>query len=493
MGNDSLASDASFNLSVLSCPDCCEELAYTAAPTTRGAVGQYGILKCSCFRYPVVDGVPILSKRHVGLHAFTSGETGSQGPEVEEVSRLVAEGHGHEALIRCLAFTPPFAFLDRLPMWRVWHSDAVRKLLRSRIERRVRRMLNDRTRLCAEDWFEFYFGQVTAADRSLLPYYRNRVVMPRTLAALSLLQLLPSSDKPVLDLACGFGPFAHYLTNRRNATAVIGADFNFYCAWGQKHWIAPKGTFVCADANHPRLPFKDDTFASIFCSDAFIYVEDKPRLLAEFSRCAPAKPIVLARVGNSTASPHEGKQLDAKGYMQLLASGSPKIFSEYALLRNYLSRSNPLKSDPINPGDLTWDKWLTFVLNTQQLDDVTVAQADEWPHEVGELAINPMLKRRALGNGRQRLWFEFPTIWFAYQNGEMYVYHQSSLECADDLVRHAQLDRADAEIRNLIARFVLIGLPKRYLKAQIADATPAPASTQQPSSRLRGGDHSVSR
>ena len=116
--------------------------------------------------------------------------------------------------------------------------------------------------------FEFYFGELTATDPSLLHYYRNRFALPRTLAALSILCLVPSSNRPVLDLACGFGPFGHYLTKRRFPSEVFGVDFNFYLVWGQKHWIAPRGMFVCADANR-RLPFIDCAFSAVLCARDF--------------------------------------------------------------------------------------------------------------------------------------------------------------------------------------------------------------------------------
>ena len=107
-------STSQLDLNMLCCPDCRGQFEFTPSPTD-GQDARYGILRCRCFRYPVVDGVPILTKDHVGLLSFSSGKIESKGPSVEEVTRLVSEGYGFEALIRCLTFTPRFKFLDRLP------------------------------------------------------------------------------------------------------------------------------------------------------------------------------------------------------------------------------------------------------------------------------------------------------------------------------------------------------------------------------------------
>ena len=455
-------------LQLLRCPDCGTGFAFTPfADEQRGAPG-YGILRCQCFRYPVVDGVPILTKGHVGLLSFSSGKVESKGPAVEEVAELVAKKQGFEALVRCLAFTPRLEIFNRLPGWRLWHTGIVPALLRQWIEGRARRMLKaDRQTLSAEDWFAFFFGSLTATDRSLLPYYRNRFVLPRTLAALSLLRLLPAAERPVLDLACGFGPFGHYLTNRRTPTAVIGVDFNFYLVWGQKHWIAPQGTFICADANR-RLPFVDDAFSAVLCSDAFGYFRNKAETLAELDRCASGKPVILSRVSNKTAWPNEvwGDEYGAEEYMQLLRSRQPRPFGDYALVRNYLARRNPLASQAMEATDLRWDKWLTFVLNGRSLGDVGIDPMDEWPHQVGKLTPNPMFERRSLPNGKQKFAFRFPTTWFAYQNGDMYGYHGDGLECSSETLDRARLNRADPDLKRLIEHFIVIGLPERYLKAQ---------------------------
>jgi SAM-dependent methyltransferase/uncharacterized protein YbaR (Trm112 family) len=468
----------SLALDLLRCPDCRQRFLFTQVDANADKAGSNGVLRCRCYRYPVVDGIPIIIKGHVGLRSFWSGEVESKGPHVTELCSLLEQRRSLEALLRCLAFTPRVGFLDRLPGWRLWHSGVIHALTRKSVERRLRRMLTrDRSKLSAEDWFEFFFGDMTATDPSLLSIYRNRFVLPRTLAALSLLRLVPPSETPILDLACGFGPFGHYLTNRRQPTGVIGLDFNFYLVWGQKHWIAPRGRFVCADAT-ARLPFSDEAFSGILCSDAFVYLRNKQQVLAELTRCAPGKPLILTRVGNKI-SPHEAEAaLRPEEYMELFPSGEPRAFSEYALVRHYLARRNPLKSEPTDPTELHWDKWLTFVLNSDGLTDAHVELPEDWPHAVGDLALNPLFQRRALPGGKLQLSFQFPSTWFAYQNGDMYGYHGDRLEYDPDVLIAARAQRADIQVSELIERFILVGFPKRYLKAQLTDTTTARISNQ---------------
>lgn len=472
-------------LDIMRCPDCRGRLACSPSGARELDVTGYGILQCQCFRYPVVDGVAIVLKGHVG-QLGVGGQFESKGPNVEEIARLVSAGRGREALIRCLSFTPRFRILDRLPGWRLWHAGLVPALSRGWIEWRLARMLKkDRKQLFAEDWFEFFFGGATASDPNHLPYYRNRSVLPRSLAAYALLGLLPRSDRPILDLACGYAPFGHYLTTRRRSTPVIGMDFNFYLVWGQKHWIAPEATFVCADANK-RLPFADDTLAGVFCCDAFMYLHDKPAVLEEFSRCAPDRPVILSRVGNKAVSPREmwGDSHSAEGYMELWGRKGARVFSDYALVRHYLARRNPLRSEPTDISELRWDKWLHFVLNPEGLEDVVVDASEPWAHQVGTLTLNPLYDRETLPNGDYRLTFRFPTIWFAYQNGDMYGYHADRVECSPEVIERGRSGRRDGDVQALIERFVLIGLPERYVRGhprrRAVGATLVPAAFFDP-------------
>jgi SAM-dependent methyltransferase len=315
--------------------------------------------------------------------------------------------------------------------------------------------------------FELHCGEFTATERALLEYYRHRFALPRTLAAYATLQLLPSSQKPILDIACGYGHLAHYLTRRRDPAPVIGIDFNFFQLWGAKQIVAPDAEYACVDVNG-ALPFIDDAFSSSFCSDAFQFLREKKNLIAELERCAPGKPLILTRVGNRTARPNTGDELSAEEYCDLLGRQTTRAFGEHELIRHYLARRNPLAAPQTLPTALNWDKWLTFVINPSSIQQGEIDQDELWPHAVGELVLNPIFRRQEISPDTWRLVFEFPTIWFAYQNSEKHGYHGNRIECSKELVQTANERRHDPEIHRLLDQFVLLGLPDRYLNAQIS-------------------------
>ncbi|HST43675.1 MAG TPA: hypothetical protein VLK29_00460, partial [Luteimonas sp.] len=66
-------------LAVLQCPACGGDLAF--APTASGiGGGHYGILSCACSRYPVIDDVPVLMKRPVGIISHWNDGAIHSGP-----------------------------------------------------------------------------------------------------------------------------------------------------------------------------------------------------------------------------------------------------------------------------------------------------------------------------------------------------------------------------------------------------------------------------
>jgi SAM-dependent methyltransferase len=411
-----------------------------------------------------LDSVPVLLRDRISIFSFWNRSVESAGPHVEVVTGLIMDGRGQDALVKCLGYTPRLPILERLPGWRLWHSGPVPALGRKWIERKVRGMISSGfEKISAEDWFDFYYGRNTATGSELLPYYLNRFTLPRGLAAFALLQLLPPSDKPVLDLACGFGHFGHYLSRRPHAVGVVGVDFNFFQLWCAKQFIAPRANFVCADA-HDKLPFANETFSAVLCSDAFQIIEHKEELLRELERCAPGRPWLFPRTANRLVRPNTAYELAPGEYLELFGDRRPRVFGEYQLVRDYLNRVNPLSPAPVDSHVLRWDKWLTVVANTDSMEQVAIDRATPWPHEVGDININPVYQRTSIGGDRYALRFKFPTTWFAYQNSEMHAYHANRMEFEANTVMRARAGARDPEVQRLIEEFVLVGLPRRYLR-----------------------------
>lgn len=449
------------NLTKLSCPECRGDFRLTEFPTSSMPDGEFGVLECSCFAYPVLDSVPILLRDTVAQFSFGTGEIESDGPDVAEVVELIRRGQGVDALVQCLTFTPTYKFLDRLPVWRLWHQGLVPRLTRWRVEKDIRRLIADIDSNTAEDWLELYFTRHSDQNRVLLDYYRHRFVLPRTLATYSLLELMPA-DKTILDIACGLGPFGHYLSNRPAPSNVIGFDFNFYLAWWQRRFMAPSQLFMCADAGE-ILPFKDDVFGGVYCSDSFMFIPNREQLLDECRRCAPNRPMAITRVGNGDAYPKRwGDELGAEGYLELFGEGS-QVFREIDLVRCYLNRRNPLQQELDPATEFAYDKWLYVITNV----DTAMRQFSPGlpaPHTTGSATVNPIFSRRILGDGRVRFDFNFPSVWFAYQNADMFAYHGDRTESDVELISSIGDKIDDPAIADLVEKFVVIGLPAKYLR-----------------------------
>jgi ubiquinone/menaquinone biosynthesis C-methylase UbiE len=64
---------------------------------------------------------------------------------------------------------------------------------------------------------------------------------------------------------------------------VVGVDRRVSALYTAKKWIAPGAEFVCGDAD-ADLPFREEAFSAVLCSDAFHYFADKGRSAREIKR-----------------------------------------------------------------------------------------------------------------------------------------------------------------------------------------------------------------
>lgn len=449
--------------SLLRCPACCGPYCYEPVPQPD-TDGVYGLLHCRCRSWPVLDSIPILAERRVGAYEHTTGTEEYRGPTPFELTDLIRTGKGTEALLDCLAIPVVLpGMLRRLPLLRgLSRRPETLAIGRGLRRAQLRRMLGRaEASEYARDWLATFFGRWSPLSGDLFSYYFHRLCMPRYLAAMEIMSTIPGTAKPVLDVACGFGHFGHFLTASRIADWVVGADFNFFPMWAAKRTIAPDASFVFLDAGQP-LPFADRQFGAAICSDAFHYVPNKKGLVAELSRIVDAGPLVLNRVGNGAVLPPEGEELTAAGYLDLFGAERTWLSAEGELVKGYLSRHTPDLSVRVDPESLRHEKWLSAVLLPDGVEPPRPTRLATWPHELGRLQLNPMYRPAPQPDGSVVVRLEVPGTWFALENAGLTAYMPFEATIPADAVAALRAGRRTPEIDSLIGRFVLLGLPERY-------------------------------
>ena len=230
-------------ISALHCPYCGSGFDIVSHPSSRPSANSlsYGILKCACHHYPVIEGIPII--QHVdGLESITA---------------RIREGNLQRALLVAMnVFRVKWARRTR------WHQ------LRYCLDCLK---LISRTELCFEDAVNLVRQPNVFSD-----YLFHRYANPSFLAAIGPLHLLgtlteDSTIAPlattatfrepirVLDLACGAGHTSFLMRLLFPELAVFSVDHDFVSLYLAKRYLAPDSTYLCLDAEVPS-PFADRLF-----------------------------------------------------------------------------------------------------------------------------------------------------------------------------------------------------------------------------------------
>jgi SAM-dependent methyltransferase/uncharacterized protein YbaR (Trm112 family) len=447
-------------LPFIRCPYCAGNFEFDEKSRPAMGRAEFGLLRCACSTFPVVDGIPIIQRTPVCMLEHTRGTQETEGIEIAALVDLIRRGDTLDALLECVA-VPEIPKAWRAAGWRLSHSRLAMRAARWRSKKKfVGRVLEQRDRLGASDVLGYYYLSGGPLAPAMGHYFIRRFGQPRHLAALAMAATIPSQSKPILDIACGIGNLEHYFGCRSDPARAVGLDMNFYHLWIARHWMAPSARYVCANASD-GLPFADAAFAATICSDAYHLIRNHEHLLREIERCAPGRTVVLTRVGNGSVMPNEGVERSLQGYLSEFGAVA-RAFDEDSLVRRYLRRVDAFSVAVQSEDELGESKWLSFAWHVPTTPLRTIAADTIAPHAVGTLGINPIYAQTPGPAGSLQLQFQFPLVWYAYENHAMLSYHPRLAALSRAQLENLSSWRDDPAMQQLVDAFVLLGLPSRF-------------------------------
>jgi SAM-dependent methyltransferase/uncharacterized protein YbaR (Trm112 family) len=435
-------------LDLLRCPRSGQQLRLDVLAEDAHGHVQYGTLTAEGFVYPIVAGIPVLM------------------PGVEPVVDLVRAGRHREATALCA-----LGAVERsraIPV--VSAVSGLRgagRLARPLLDRLRRRQLTaDVARLFGDqhgddavtDPLHLVFLDARRSSREGYNYFRYRFGTPRYLVALSLLDSLPPSRGPVLDVGCGAGHLTWALSRRVVTEPVVGIDPSFAQLLVAAR-LAPDAHFACADGL--ALPLASRAFHRVLSSDVLPYVTQKRSAVRELTRTlGDDGELVLTALRNSARQHvHGGEPLTPAGW-EALVEDLPhrRLLGDDAVLDRYLDRTAP---GAVTAADAASSQTVSVVAANAPLE-IAHGAWEVWPHARGRLTAHPLLRpvREESDGIVHERWF--PSATYEVDNARLSEYLPARCVIPHDVIgRDGEHDAApNAREQDLIAAVALLALPE---------------------------------
>jgi SAM-dependent methyltransferase len=438
----------------LHCPYCGSALALEPLSASDSAADA--VVRCACYRYPVLSGILILRQ--------LSGLADNRDPIVERLEARDRAGALGVALRRLSSVQKPRS----LPR-RAWDA-----LLRAPAGPLGRRLSAETERRASSELVQALELSPTFQDAAyrLRPegfaeYLYSRQSNPSYLSALALLLALSRAARPgrLLDLACGTGHSTFALSTLLPGSTLFAADHDFVNLCLVQRFQAPDAVCICIDAELP-LPFADGWFQTVFCLDAFHYIRSKVALVRELERVMAADGLwMFPHLHNARGhNPNAGVALERPDYARVFSSIAPRIFDELKLLGQYVE----LDAVELGPGLDGGAEPATLTLvadgsgrafgKHEGLAERLLARPDR-------LGLNPMY-RATPSDGKLSLELRTLTPDLADECALGLARFEQRLTLDAGLLGRLRSSRAsssDFELaRRLVRGFVLVPLPDRY-------------------------------
>ncbi len=345
-------------LNELHCPYCDSYLTPEwQTPLGEGGI-RYGILKCECCRYPIVDGIIVLRQSE---------------ERVDKVIDHLKAGNTKAALL--CAFNLTSNSTARRSHWQklvnygrqlnLPLSGSFAKLAQRRMDRKI--ISNSSLTLLQA----LKYLKPAHYAQYLFHRYANPSFWAATIAILLLQELVNEKEtnspflkkddgqsndaatrpiktgmanaktsvpcKRVLDLACGIGHSSFLIRHLFPQLFVVAADYDFVNLYLAKRFVADEASFVCLDAEVP-LPFADHFFDAVFCLDALHYIRSKMALIKELDRTLQREGFwFFPHLHNALADNFAaGMPLRPEKYRQCFDFLDSKLFIESDILQRFV-------------------------------------------------------------------------------------------------------------------------------------------------------------
>ena len=449
----------------LHCP-CCGSLLHLEGSTTGVSQSHgYGVLRCGCYRYPVVEGIPILWQK--------------SGPAdiCDAVVAHIDVGNYPAALRGALdRATDIGAVRDR------WFSGRLIRVLADRLTG-----FAGSGRKSPPDGNLFAYLHATKTP-TYADYLYQRFANVSLLAAIPLIGVLAQllqedaahsgigqgANPLILDLGCGIGHSSFLIHALLPGARIVATDYDFGNLLIARRYFAPNADYICIDAEVP-LPFASDAFDAVFCMDAFHYLRSKKALVGELARVLSDKAIWLLPHLHNAAGRNisAGIPLDAAGYQQCFNGLPHRLLSETSVLKAFFDSGGI---------DLGLASGLDASPETDVFSMIGSNQAEVWrgypsldvalAAKVGSLMdINPIYAMVQRGD-RLKLHLTWPNRQLEAECRAVENYLPRDKEASAKAIRTIRTGACDTpeklgELAGLLRAFVLVPLPTGYPRSLV--------------------------
>lgn len=452
-----------FLYSALRCPFCSGKFTVTKGDEQSDNC-EYALLSCYCERYPVVAGIPIIRK----------GVLGAKGETTRTVSQFIESGKNQDALL-AMTMPPEIASAELAPAWlqqlpQVKGMGRIRSLVgRFAIPRWTERaqefLIAGPQGKTAKDYFDFHFLR-SGKQKEQYNYFMNRFGQPRHLVALSLMTLIESPRKPVLDFGCGFGHLTRHLTCRVGHQPIIGADRDFIRLYVAKNFLAPDALYVCCDGD-ASLPFINEFFSVVYASDTLYMVTNKVICSREIKRVTDSDGlIVVAGIRNRLVEYQKfNVAMPYHTYGELFDTLPHRILANTDVLNRYGNKCGPALTRSSERQTLDDDPWFSIVATNRKELLVDRGLFADWPHAEGQLELNPLYKLvgdHGNGIGETLYRHTYPSNWYEQEDGGCKKYEPDSVSISSQMMKDLSSQKRTADMEDLIAKCAIVGIPDRF-------------------------------